>query len=499
MRITYMKRIQRAACAALTVLFLAVWPTVQARGADLRTTDVSSYPVIRLAGGFHVLYFDEHTPERSVAFDSQAVVGSPAIGEMLEAAKALDFDRVVDIAGEAAWRWFGPVRMDENGESVAPNISADEDTWTDANIFRDSIRFHFDWRLDPMENAARLHKFVTLVQEKRGIDKFNFFGMSGSGPILLAYLKLYGLNHAASVVFDISMHNGTTVFGELAKCRLVLNAEALSRTAAFDWLDFDMSSLQPVLYALYETGLLDVASRLLALASMRVVNRLYDEIIIPLVFTIPEIWSYVPAKDYEAAKKALFKGDHKYVALVSKLDRYRSEVLAYADEILLEAAMQVKVGMRVGYGLPQIPVGGGPAVQSDNTVDTVYASLGATCALFGTPFPACYRQKIDDGHNHISPDRFIDASTCLLPDRTWFARDKPHGTEGSYSGWYDWFLYAQDATVFGNEAYPQFVRMAQPGVYVPLEEEAATCALKTIILRLLATWRWLLLLPLFWV
>ena len=505
MRIICIKRGRGLAALALAAALL--WPALpmsRARGADLRTADVSGYPTIRLAGGFHTLYFDEHTPERRVAFDPLIVGGSPVPGELLEAAKALEFDRAVDIAKEAMWRWFGPVRMDESGESAAPNISADEGTYSDGNILAEEIAFHFDWRLDPMENARRLRDFIALVRERRGIDRFNLFGMSGSGPILLAYLKLYGTDRAASVVFDISMHNGTTVFGELAKRRLTLNADALSQTRTLGGIDLDLGAAQPLLRALYETGLLDAASKLLTLASKRVVNRLYDEIIIPLVFTIPEIWAYVPMKDYEAAKQALFRGDPRYAGLVAKLDRYRGEVLAYADETLLAAAGQVKVGVRASYGLPQFPVGAGPAVQSDNLVDTAYASLGAVCAPLGAPFPSCYRQKACGGHSHISPDRLIDASACLLPDQTWFARGKPHGTETSYAGWYGWFLRAEDATVFGSEAYPQFTEMTLPGVFAPLQApEPAPCALAAALkaagLWLLKIWRWLLLLPLFWV
>ncbi|MCL2301198.1 MAG: hypothetical protein FWC27_13735 [Firmicutes bacterium] len=505
MRIKCMKQGGRLTALALAAALLwSSLPPARAQGVDLRTADVSGHPTIRLAGGFHQLYFDEHTPEQRVAFDPLIIGGSPVPGELLEAAKALDFDRVVDIAKEAMWRWFGPIRMDENGESAAPNISADEGTYSDGNIFGEEISFHFDWRLDPVDNARRLHDFITLVRERRGIDRFNLFGMSGSGPILLAYLKLYGLDRAASVVFDISMHNGTTLFGEIAKRRLVLNADALSKTRILGAIGLDLGSMQPVLRALYETGLLDAASKLLTLASGRVVNRLYDEIIIPLVFTIPEIWAYVPVKDYEAAKQALFRGDPRYAGLVAKLDRYRNEVLAFADEVLLAAAGQVKVGVRAAYGFPQFPVGTGPAVQSDSLVDTAYASLGAVCAPLEAPFPSCYRQKACGGHSHISPDRLIDASACLLPDQTWFARDKPHGTETSYSGWYDWFLRAENATVFGSEKYPQFAEMTQLHVYVPLQApEPAPCALaaalKAVGLRLLKIWRWLLLLPLFWV
>jgi len=138
-------------------------------------------------------------------------------------------------------------------------------------------------------------------------------------------------------------------------------------------------------------------------------------------------------------------------------------------------------------------VGRNIAVQSDYFVDTELGSFGATCAPIESPFPFWYRQKINDGHNHISPDRLVDASTCVLPEQTWFTYNTLHGINGDYSGWWTWFKETDNPTVFSNERYPQFLERTEDGVFVPrvAEPEPFTfmSVLEIIALTLTKIWR----------
>ena len=203
-------------------------------------------------------------------------------------------------------------------------------------------------------------------------------------------------------------------------------------------------------------------------------------------------------------------------------DRYHNEVMAVQDEVILKAASEIKIGVRAGYGLPLSPYAKGTNVQSDELVDTVYASMGATCAVPGMPFPPSYRQKKRGGNNYISPDRYVDASTCLLPDQTWFAEGFYHYPEWNYehpdgAHWLDWFIAAEDYTVWGDERFPQYSRWnreietdgdgnvtAAHNYFVPFEKASPSTG-RSILdglsfagLCLLRIWRWIFLLPLFW-
>jgi len=501
-------------------------------GEGLRTKDVSIYPTVSVGGGFHWLYFDEFEVDengesiKQLAFDPGSI-GELAMGVLdraLDALKKLDLNGVVDIVIEAAQEWLGPIQMNNDGESIADNISfevSNRDEWL---LYGepDWFQFNFDWRLDPVENARRLNELLERLEETRPqTEKYNFLVCSGSGPIILSYLKHFDpeLKRVASLVLDVSMHNGTSMYGEIAKRKLMLDTEALGKlnleAIVFGGGTLDLGGippLQPLLRIIYEIGLMEIPERVGKLLTRSITDRAYDEVIVPYLFTMPAYWAYVPHADYAEAKRALLS-DPKYAGLVAKLDYYRSTVMANADDIILAAAEKIKVAVRAGYGFPMWPLGKGTGAQSDGTVDTVYASLGATCAPLDRTFAPWHEQKDCKGHNHISPDRMIDASTCLLPDQTWFAKNKPHGTENSYSGWYEWFKAAEFLpTVFNEDGFPQFVETLETaiqeindlkGTYVPLlatEDEAAWIwALKAVGLWILKIWRWLLRLPLFWV
>jgi len=508
----------------IAALLCAMPLSAKAQDQGLTATNVSMYPTIRLSGGFHWLWYNEFSDEvdendvplRQMAFDPTSImdVVAPVLDGALEALKSLDFNKVVDLLVDAFKAWFGPIQLDNNGNSIADNISSEYNNWDEWQLkYADQFEFTFDWRLDPVENARRLKAYMDrLAIERPGVEKYNFYSQSGGGPVMMAYLKLFDpdLERVASVVFDITMHNGTTMWGELAKRKLMLNTEAVGKLSANSLGGIDLGiELQPLLRILYESGLLEIVERLMKVAATGIINRVYDEILIPMIFTMPVFWSYVPHKDYEAAKKALLS-DPIYNSLKAKLDYYRTNVMDHAEDIILDTAKQVKVAVRAGYGMPMWPLGKGAGAQSDGTVDTAYASLGAICATIGEPFGFWYKQAKDRDHDHISPDRMIDASTCLLPEQTWFALDKPHATEHQYGGWYDWFKGYDEGkpTVFSNEEYPQFVRLVGPsdiegqGIYEPVAEREPQAqwleALIAVGLWILKIWRWLLRLPLFW-
>lgn len=98
---------------------------------------------------------------------------------------------------------------------------------------------------------------------------------------------------------------------------------------------------------------------------------------------------------------------------------------------------------------------------SDGTVDTMYASAGATVALRGETLGDGYKQKVDCGHNHLSPDGRIDASTCILPENTWFIKGMLHANcHDGIMKMYNRLMFSDDnMNVFSDPLYTQFCRM----------------------------------------
>jgi hypothetical protein len=131
-------------------------------------------------------------------------------------------------------------------------------------------------------------------------------------------------------------------------------------------------------------------------------------------------------------------------------------------EKLLKSAMKAGVRCYVlsGYNLQGAPIGPNALAHTDDGLATERTSGWATCMPLGESFPAGYKQKVSCGHNHIDPERMIDASTCILPEQTWFQRDLHHTNFYSDDGtsFMLWLLESNKLLNVRSDAkWPQFV------------------------------------------
>jgi hypothetical protein len=94
--------------------------------------------------------------------------------------------------------------------------------------------------------------------------------------------------------------------------------------------------------------------------------------------------------------------------------------------------------------------------QSDALIDSATSSGGTTFAPIGESFDESYKQKVDDGHNHVAPDGSVDDSTCMFPESTWFVSGFSHWCYST--NLIDWLEeYEGQPTVTSNPEFPQFL------------------------------------------
>lgn len=89
----------------------------------------------------------------------------------------------------------------------------------------------------------------------------------------------------------------------------------------------------------------------------------------------------------------------------------------------------VDIAIVANYGTPAIPVTSARIHQSDGLIETQYASLGATVALYNYKLKSSKTAK----NSYASADEIIDASTCVFPKNTWFIKGIQH-TDFVYGG-----------------------------------------------------------------
>ena len=354
--------------------------------------------------------------------------------------------------------------MADDGTSLY-NVTVDWGYPTDpAHSGGQYFKYQYDWRLDPFISAAGLKDFIAYIKELTGHDAVHLIGFSQGATVLNTYLSQYGYDGLETVIWYCGAHNGTSLAGSLFSGGMRMDAasatgyihNATEDTVAFNLLAALMQGLKDIGIT---GGVLDMVNKSL---EKFYADGVMKDIFLSTFGKMPGVWSLVPYEDYDAAKAFIFgEGEETapYAALIEKLDRYHNEVQANSDAIIRAAQEQVgKIGVIAKYNVRMMPVTTAADQQADSLIDTYHASCGATVADFGKTLGEGYVQKIDDGHDHLSADGIIDASTALFPDYTWFIKNAVHETKIDYN---DALLHHicdsdRQPDVFEDEAYPQF-------------------------------------------
>ena len=183
--------------------------------------------------------------------------------------------------------------------------------------------FGYDFRLDPIENAKKLHEYIQEVKALTKHDTVQFRASSMGGVVTLSYIKLYGTKDIENIIFQNCPLQGTAVAGELYNGLFEINKDALVRYAEGALPSMDSDFLGAILYSLIE--MLDAAglwSDILGMADGIILNlkdRVFDEALIPIFGTMPGIWSFVPDEYYETAKTFMKLDERTHGKLLEKL------------------------------------------------------------------------------------------------------------------------------------------------------------------------------------
>ena len=326
--------------------------------------------------------------------------------------------------------------------------------------------FSYDWTADPVETAKELNKFISYVKVQTNSKKVNVAAMSMGSVIMLSYLSQFGGRSVDNLVFASPAWQGTSLVGNLFTGDLEIDIFAVEN---FLVKSADVSATTHIaafiisFIASYE-GLSHEYFGDINAAVQGVTPYIYRDSIIPLMSGMPGLWSLVPGEDYEKAKDFLFP-EGIDPNLDSIIKGYH-DIQSNAQTIIGNAQKQgMKFGIVCGYNRQMIPLNT-EYKQSDEVIDVEYMTGGATCALYlqaHDDWAQIYNQKIKDGHNHISWDYKIDASTCMFPEQTWLIKNMSHSDYNADNGTLDtiiWLLNNTNKTGYtvhtDKENHPQF-------------------------------------------
>lgn len=443
--------------------------------------------------------------KRPLSPDTQAIlelVGKVA-GPVARFAVDQNYDKLADGVLPVLYDFFEPLSCEPNGgsrhavtverypESMAhyPAFVGNEDFMTGepamiraaaGKIGADHVYlFTYDWRLDPMDYARELNDYVQRVKAETGHDKVSLAGGSFGGTIIASYLALYGSEDIDNFTMLSSAFTGTSIVSDLFTGRVEFHKAELIRILKEV---AGQPAVNVLLDALDKAGILDTLMPVLDGIVEHLKDRVYDEVFQDTFVTMPGIWGLVTQKDYEEAKAYLLDPEED-AQLIARADAYHYGVQAKLPELLRQAmGSGVHVNVVSHYNLQGVPITPSYREQNDNIIDTKYTSGFATCAYLNETLPAGYRQQNtacrDAAHNHISGDRIIDASTCLLPEQTWFLKDLTHMGYRYGTPLMDFILWLcladRQLTVWDGGQYAQFMQVdPKAGTLTPVSAQQA--------------------------
>ncbi|MEE1012495.1 MAG: hypothetical protein U0L11_10750, partial [Acutalibacteraceae bacterium] len=188
------------------------------------------------------------------------------------------------------------------------------------------------------------------------------------------------------------------------------------------------------------------------------------------------MWAMCPSRDYPSAAEKYLSTPER-ASIKEQTDKYYQAQLHSDANIQKLIDKGVEVLNVAEYEIQMYGIGESFDIENaDGIIQLDSTSMGAYAANIGETLPEDYVQQntsancSDPTHNHISPDRIVDASTAMLPDTTFYFKGQKHEQTAMNSAILEIALLILEnkiTDVYSNPDYPQF-NVCEP---YPAQEE----------------------------
>lgn len=437
----------------------------------------SPYPIIFVKGFGGSIYKELDTDSPKKLLQTKSILSSvpDIIMALFYGFITENYEKSADKINSAVNRICDGIGCDENGNPIegtgvktqpVENIIEASDSYILTKDDADYVgnpRFEYDYRKDPMLVADELNAFIKDVKRVTGKSKVILVSHSEGTCMTSAYLTAYGSDDLAKLIFLSGAYQGLSTVSQIFTKQIDCGENAdefelfISTYLKFNKLG---KILIPLVRFLNKTNALDRLLHGLNAIINTQFDRLLDGSLRDTFSTMPALWTFVEPSSYEAAKAAMFGDDiQKYSSLIKKTDYYCYNVQQKLPETINNC---IKNGVPVlicsGYAVNVIPLGANKNNQSDFLIDTLNTSIGATCSEM--------EQVLKYDGKFVSPDKMVDASTCLLPEQTWFFKYQEHNSwSEDYMKFLNWAIaFDGQPTINDNPEYPQFMELTGSGL-----------------------------------
>lgn len=454
-----MKRIINAFVAVVMSVLLSVVPLISVSASAKDVT----VPRIWIHGFMNSkVYEDVSDPNSPLAWPPTQEEITTAVEESVpaftELAVTRNWERFGKEMGKITGKLFSRAMNNPDGtvkEGSGIRFEYPEKSKIKANS---DIKFQYDWREDPIKIAAQLNDFINYVLDAADCDQVALTCHSFGGVVATTYFSIYGCDKVKTVVFNSTAIYGETYTGELMTGRLAFGGDALQNYLFYAFQGNEYENLiNAAIKAVHDTGLMDLITGVLNGLSSKIEKEVCSQSIVPLFGGWLAVWAMVPDEYLDDATDFVFNtiyGDSEtdYLALREKIENYNRLVRCKKTETLKEVNEKCNAYVITRYGYSSLPMTPSASNQGDGIIDVKYASFGATASEYGSTLNVSKRTEF------ISPDKTVDASTCLFPEQTWFVKNMKHGSdeEALNNMMIRFMKHDGQATVETFDEYPRF-------------------------------------------
>ena len=415
--------------------------------------------------GFYAsaLYADKNDPDSRLTIPDKDTVVSAVKDEIAPAFLVYAADKDADKLGTVISDVINSMLVDwfNNPDGTAKDNSGANFVYPAAkNIkYNSKIRFAYDWRCDPIESAAELNDFIDYVLDCTDKDKVALSCHSLGAVVVLTYISIYGSDKIMGIAFDSPAIEGLTSVGELFSGRTDFEAEGVATllkmiigTNEYEEL------LSSIIDIFLMAGVNGSISDFLDEAYDDVGSVFFSKTLIPLFGQWPSVWAMIPDEYITSVMQDVFAKEFagsEYDAIKTKIQNYNTLVRADKIKTLtdFDAAGRVAVVSRYGYNA--VPITNQWSMLSDTVIETKNSSFGATTAKIGEYFTD--EELAGKDMKYISPDKTVDASTCLFKEKTWFVKNATHTETPIFSDYLSQLLFSKEESTCDNSELSRFM------------------------------------------
>lgn len=447
------------------LLAVLMFMSLSSAALSVAAADITDIPTIYIEGKGNVTIYnkDGSLAKNPKAIDREGYITEamgPIFEELAVALVTDDYSDYIDSLIDAVAPIYEEYIPDSNGtnETSGSYIGWDAKTAPvskkSSNYGIKDYVFKYDWRLSPMDVAKELDTYIERVCEATGHEKVNIFARCLGTNFALAYVQQsYSgeYDHAFRVqnlFLDTPTNAGLIAVGALLSGSIEFDADTIDRFVTYYLNDNDMFD-DPALEA-FAICLVSVMNHAQVLGLgvdvvADIYNKIDDELLPKLALccygAYTSYWSMVSDKYYDKAIAAIFNTaelKEEYAGFIKRTDAYHEVLgdvneatgLAGYEQLILDIkeVHGVNTAVHAKYGSVTVPLFEGSDITGDTRGTVTELSLGAVGLKVGTTFSEDYLNKAEANGTAkwISPDKTVDASTALIPEKTWFTKNIAH-------------------------------------------------------------------------